>query len=281
MKVLITGSNGYVGARLFEMLLKIPDIQVFGTYFSGGGGGEEEPSNQFLLDITQESSVGRVFEAVKPDFVVHTAAIAHGELSNDPRLLSEVNVKGTKNVIESARKYNAKIIFVSSVAALASTSEYGKSKLEGERLVQDSFLDFCIVRPSLIIGMSPNRDPAISFNNILAGALNGDQVVLDSEWKFQPSWIDHVCEVIIAFVLGKILDQGPIYPIMPEVKSRFEIASDILKNFGVEPVAIKNPRYDENELIGQESLIRNNLPLYKYESVIETIVSQIKALKGI
>ena len=279
MKVLITGSNGYLGTRLFEFLRKRQGIQVFGTYLSGGGG-ENELSNQFLLDITQEKNVIRVMDAVQPDCVVHAAAIVHGDLANDTSLLREVNINGTKNIIEAARKHNSKILYISTIAALGSGNEYGKSKLEGEKIVQDSFLEYCIVRPSVIIGLSPNRDPSVMFNNILDGVLRGTQVIVDSEWKFQPSWIDHVCEVIAQWLDGKIMDQGPLYPIVPEVKSRFEIAEDILSRFSLHAVPVQNPRYEENELIGQESLIRNNLPIYSYENVLNTIVEQMRVMKG-
>ncbi len=278
MKVVITGSNGYLGARLFEYFKKNFEGQVYGTYLSGGSGAETEQSNTFLLDITQRENVERVFAAIKPDVVIHSAAIAHGDSSNDSSLLKEVNIKGTENVVEEARKYNSKILYVSTIGALTN-SEYGKSKLQGEKIVQNSFLEYCIVRPSLIIGISPNRDPAITFNNIVESIKSDVPVILDSEWKFQPSWIDHVTEVIFAWVIGRFTDQGPIYPLVPEVKSRFEVAQDLLSHFDKTATAIENPRYEENELIGQESLVRNNLPVYSYQNIIDIIVKQIKEMK--
>lgn len=277
MNILITGINGYLGARMSELLLKEPDVRVFGTYLSGGGGsGESESSNQFLLDITQEEKVIQVCEAVKPDVVIHTAAIAHGESSLSPDFIRQVNVNGTENVLSGARKHNARFVYISTVAALVPDSDYGASKLDGEKKVQESFLESLIVRPSVIIGHSPNNDPDIMFNNIVNGVLKGESVVVDSEWKFQPSWIDHVCEVVNLWIKKVYTDSGPIYPIIPIVKSRYEIAEDILGRFNKHATAVKNPRYKEDEIIGKESLTRNNLPVYGYEQVIDNITSELK-----
>ncbi len=280
MKVLVTGSSGYLGARLVELLRKESGLQIFGTYLSAGQNAELERPNEFLVDISQREQVDRVLEGIQPDIVVHTAGIAHGDLSNDEGMLKLVNVEGTRNIVESSRKYNSKILYVSTIGVLSSGSAYGKSKLEGEKIVQDSFLDYCIIRPSIIIGVSPNRDPGIMFNSLLEAVLRGNEVVIDSEWKFQVSWIDAVCEVIIQWILGKFQDQGPIYPIVPEVKSRYEIAQDILSHFGLTAKPIQNPRYPDNQLIGQESLIRNNLPTYNYQNILTTILQQITQLKG-
>lgn len=279
MKVLITGCNGYLGARLFDYLRGHPEMQVFGTYLSGGGGAENEKSNQFLLDITQRDRVMEVIKAVNPDFIIHAAAIVHGDLADDSALLREVNVNGTKHVLDGAKDSRSKFMYISTIAALDTKNPYGKSKLDGEKLVEDSYLDFCILRPSVIIGLSPNRDPSVMFNSILDGVLKGLPVIVDSEWKFQPSWIDHVCEIITLWIRGQIMDNRPIYPIMPETKSRYEIAEDILSRFNLHATPVQNPRYQENELIGEESLKRNNLPTYSYTKVIDEIIGQIQNLK--
>jgi len=279
MKILITGSNGYLGAKLFADLKSIPEFQVYGTYLSSSGEAESELVNQFLFDVTQEDQAINIFEAVKPDAVIHTAAVAHGEAAEDFLALKNVNVKGTENVVKAAQQHNSRFMYISSVAALSSSTDYGTSKLKGEVFVKNSFLDYTILRPAVIIGFSPNRDPDIMFNNFVESVLQNRELVVDSEWKFQPSFINQISEIVMAWLKEGFTDPGPIYPVVAAVKSRFEIAEDILSHFGLHAKGIANPRYPDNEVIGMESLKRNNLQIYTYNDVLSSILKRLTEIK--
>jgi nucleoside-diphosphate-sugar epimerase len=93
----------------------------------------------------------------------------------DDDAYNRVNVEGTRNVVQAMQQHapNALLLFASSLAAAgpargrrplyevdepAPVSPYGRSKLEAERIVEESNLQYLIVRPPAVYGP---RDPDI------------------------------------------------------------------------------------------------------------------------
>jgi dTDP-4-dehydrorhamnose reductase len=272
MNIFITGASGYVGAKVYDYLKKDSALTVSGGCF----GCAAEDMTQ--LDITDRQSVAAAFDKFAPDVVIHAAAIAHGDQSSDFGLLEKINVLGTANVAQAAKKHHAKIVYISSVAAELNDSPYGMSKKAGEQEVIKSELSFLILRPSMIIGLSPNRETDITFNRIIKAVKNRQALSEDKSWKFQPTWLDHLCEVTKLWLEGKFQDVKPVYPVVPEVKSRYEICQDILREFDLQANPIDLRRYPDNEEVSQESLVRNNLPTYHYGYVIQDIVEELKQI---
>lgn len=92
--------------------------------------------------------------------VVHLAAQTGAAA---PEAYAEVNVEGTRALLEAARTAGVRrFVFVSSIAVRFSSIAdypYAASKLEAERLVRASALEWVIVRPTLILGRgAPNLD---------------------------------------------------------------------------------------------------------------------------
>lgn len=157
LKILVTGSFGFVGKRLIEQIKK--EHQVFSL-------DRENLSSSifFKADITKKEELS----AIPKDFdiIIHLAAILD-ESSDD---LFKVNVDGTKNLIEFAKenKNLKQFIFLSSVGVLGETKEpaneetmfnpvtnYERSKFHAEEFVKSSSLPYTIIRPALIYG--PNQ----------------------------------------------------------------------------------------------------------------------------
>jgi len=271
MKIFITGAEGYLGSKLYEYLAdKLPEHKIVGSFIE-----ENENSALIKLDITDLEEVKKILKKEKPDVIIHTAAIAHGEASSNKELLEKVNVNGTYNLIETAKNIKARFVFISSIGALTN-SLYGQSKIVGEKFLKNSGLEYLILRPSPIIGLSPNRKVKITFNKICRAIKEKNEVSEDGVWKFQPSWLNQIAEIIEFWIQGKFKDKEPIYPIVPEEKSRFEICDDILQNFNIKVNKANDPRYEEAEILTTESLSRNNLPVYNYKRVIKEIVKELK-----
>lgn len=141
--ILITGAKGFIGSRLSNMLSE-RGYNV--TDYTG--------------DINDLQSMENYFRTA--DVVIHLAAkiddIRKGREKDD---FITVNVLGTQHVIDFCLKYNCKLIFFSSMAAVRPTNLYGLSKALGERLVQfygERFsLRAIIVRPSNIYNEESNN----------------------------------------------------------------------------------------------------------------------------
>ena len=106
-------------------------------------------------------------------FVIHCAAIVYIKSKYNP-LIYNVNVNGTKNIVDKVLELNAKLVYVSSVHAIPEKPNndlitevtnfnpddvyglYAKTKAEAAKYVMDAIknknLNACIIHPSGIIG---------------------------------------------------------------------------------------------------------------------------------
>ncbi len=125
MRALITGGAGFIGSHLTELLLAQGHETIVIDNFHGGRGRnlqrvENHPHfSCHTLDIREKGAIEPLFENV--DWVFHLAALADIVPSiEDPAAYFEVNVDGTFNVLEGARKHRcARFIYA------ASSSCYG------------------------------------------------------------------------------------------------------------------------------------------------------------
>jgi len=268
MNILLTGASSYVGARLYFDLKR--SFDVTGTYHS------TRLSRDFVeLDITQQKDVIEIARKIKPDVIVHAAGNPNTRWCEaNPRDAEAINEKGTKHVVDAANAVDAGVIYISSVAAIDPVNVYGRTKLAGEEHVKNAAW-FDILKPSLIIGYSPNTTNDRPFNRLLRNIDDGTPAVYDTSWKFQPTWLGHISEVIKGIIERKI--ENRIIPItVPELKTRYEVARDILSPFGIHIA----PRDDNDKTpvvkVGQDMLKEIGLPTYRYSQIIEKIVDEIK-----
>jgi UDP-glucose 4-epimerase len=130
-RVLLTGAKGFVGQALMAAFNTSPKLELIGL---------DLPE----LDVTNRAAVLEQVGNIRPDVVLHGAAITTG---SDVRLL-EVNVRGTLHLLEAANLVQARhFVFFSSSgvytptnlpvdenAPTSSGSAYALSKLLGEDL---------------------------------------------------------------------------------------------------------------------------------------------------
>jgi len=150
IKVVVTGANGQLGQCLQE--LAKTDKELHYTFVSSKE-----------LDITNKKKVETFFNQNKFDYCVNCAAytaVDRAEEEVDKATL--VNVLGVENVAKSAKKNKVVLIHISTdfvfdgkaslpyteIDASNPVSIYGKTKLEGERKIQDTLANYFIIRTS-------------------------------------------------------------------------------------------------------------------------------------
>ena len=100
MRILITGSNGYLGKRLVKRYGDCHEIYA---------------ATHENLDFTDEDNIRAVFESFGPEAVVHCGAISDvGACGRDPEKSLKVNVYGTRNMARVCAEAGATMIFCSS-----------------------------------------------------------------------------------------------------------------------------------------------------------------------
>jgi len=86
------------------------------------------------------------------ELVLHAAAATH---ARDAREYRDVNVEGTRNVVQACRQAGQpRLAFVSSRTAVADGGAYGVSKLRAEELVRTGCSHWTILRPAEVYGLA-------------------------------------------------------------------------------------------------------------------------------
>jgi len=149
---IVTGGAGFIGSHVADALLAEGyAVTVIDDLSAGDPARVPDAAELVQLDIVELPALAAVVEKVKPRAIFHLAAQASVVASvEDPGRDCEVNVKGTLNVVETAGRCGAPVVFTSTGGALygeeapTPTSEeripeplspYGASKLAGESYV--------------------------------------------------------------------------------------------------------------------------------------------------
>lgn len=185
--MLVTGGTGLVGGAIVDALQDVPTLSL--TRHGSAGWQSEAPRagrsaagllpghhghlvtggpegiSHVLGDVTlpqlglSDQQYGEFAESV--DIVVHAAGVT--DFTTPRRRTDALNVDGTRHVVDFARRAEAVLYHVStgyiraqgtSLRGRWGAEVYLESKRMAERLVEQSGLDVCIVRPSIVFGHS-------------------------------------------------------------------------------------------------------------------------------
>lgn len=170
---LITGGAGFIGTRLARRLKAQGEtVVLFDRRFGPEALAGLEDCRTIEGDVTSFEAVRAAVDAVRPEGIVHLAAILSGQSEIDPALAFQINVGGTFNVLEAARRAGVgKVVATSSAAVyeepepapprdedlpLAPLGVYGMTKTVGEswcRYYARRFgMDTRVARPGAVVG---------------------------------------------------------------------------------------------------------------------------------
>jgi len=130
-KILVTGSEGYIGQHLCSILEK-QDVELHRLDINGYFG-----YKKYGIDIRSEDMV-RFSDVTKHHFdaVIHLAALVQvGESVKYPTMYYDTNINGTLNVLKHLNYDN--FVFASTGAAANPNSPYGYSKRCAEDIVKE------------------------------------------------------------------------------------------------------------------------------------------------
>lgn len=248
--ILVTGGSGLLGSHLIRELLKT-DKKIRAIYRNNAPLNMPPNIEWIKADILDILSLEVAMKDVEQ--VYHCA----GMVSFNPKkkkLLHQINVEGTANVVNACLNKNIKkLLFVSSVAALgrirknvrvnermdwtedSSNSEYGKSKYLAEREVWRGIgegLNAVIINPVIILGTG-NWDKGSS--EIFKSAYNEFPWFTEGISGFVD--VQDVVKTMISLMNGTPCSERFI--ISAENLSYKEVFTEIANNFGKKPPYLK------------------------------------------
>jgi nucleoside-diphosphate-sugar epimerase len=217
MRVLVTGSEGYIGTRLVPMLVEaghditgldtgLFDRCVFGSYV---------PTVPLIHKDIRDTSAAD-FEGF--DAVVHLAALSNDPMSElDPELTFEINYQAAVDVAARAKEAGVPRFvfsstcstygfhgddFITEESSFNPLTTYAVSKVRAEsRMSEMADESFCPVflRHGTAYGVSPKIRFDLVINNLVAWAITTKQVYLKSTGM---SWrpLVHIGDISRAFI---------------------------------------------------------------------------------
>ena len=152
MNILLIGGNGFVGNALIKEFKKY-NVKVSYLSRSQNHSISKDEANWIQGDIFNSENI---ITNEKYDIAIHLI----GTIKNK-KLYSKLNTESVAQTIKLCQKQNInKLVYFS---ANGGFKQYIESKLNGEKLVVDSKLDYLIVRPGLMYG----KERLTSYFNIL------------------------------------------------------------------------------------------------------------------
>src|SRR5215212_11986706 len=221
MKVLVTGGTGVIGEGVIpELVARGHDVRLLSRH-ADDDAKQWEGVEPFTGNVAEALTLSGAADGC--DAVLHIAGIAE---EKPPELtFAKVNVEGTRNITEEAKRANVRrFVFVSSLGADAGTSDYQKSKLAAEEIVRRSGLDWTIVRPGSVYGPG---DDVISTILKMVRALQAVPVIDDGEQEFQPIWHEDLAKVLATTVERNDLQSQSLDAAGPETTTM----NDLLRRF--------------------------------------------------
>ncbi len=172
MKILITGGTGLLGSDLCRRLSPEHEVTAWSRRLP-----ENRPAGWSVeqRDLTEDSAARRGIERLKPDLVLHAAAMTDVDAcERDPEASRRLNVEATEQVASACAGSGAALMGISTdyvfdgaldrpyreTDAPNPINVYGRSKLEGERRVLSLVPAGLIVRVSGLFGS--RRDNFVS-----------------------------------------------------------------------------------------------------------------------
>jgi len=219
MKVLVTGGTGFTGKALVRRMLDEGHEVVALDYKEGYKTSEirDWGAQVVLGSITDEETVRRCMQGVE---MVHHVAAAFRELNLSRAEYREINVGGTRNVLQAALEQGVrKFVYCSTCgvhgnvdhppggedAPIQPADYYQQTKYDAEPVVLDYIskgLKTTILRPAAIFGPGDTGRYRMIFRQLKRGwfPMFGDGQVL-----YHPLYIDNFLD---AFVLCMEEDKG-------------------------------------------------------------------------
>ncbi len=240
-RILITGASGQLGNSVLN--------QLFGKYelLATDINKSDTLNIPFvILDITDLEQIKSTFTNFKPDVIINLASFT--DVDGCELNPEKAYLLNTKSVEMLSDNFNGQFIQISSDYVFDGyngpysedddtnpLSVYGKTKLESEKVLQDSRIDWCLLRTNVLFDYYNSTEA--SFVKWVIDSLKSNKSinVVDDQWN-NPTWTQSLAE-IIELVINKNV-KGLYNYGGADYLNRFEFAKIIADIFNLDKALI-------------------------------------------
>jgi len=288
LKLLVTGASGLLGSKLCQLAAR-KNIEVYSAY------NQHKPlhGTPIQLNVSNRQTVEKTFRTIKPNAVVHAAALTNvDKCETEKELALKINAEGTRNIAESCSKHKAFLVYISTDYVFkgeqgmyketdkpAPINHYGLTKLKGEEHVKNLLDNYCIARASVIYGSIPATGK-INFALWLLNKLKKKEKVeiVTDQWN-SPTLNTNLANMVLEALERKLT--GTFHMTGATRLSRYEFAELLAETFNLDknlitPVSseqikwiAKRPK-DSSLDVSKAYLKLKNKPLKIHEALQKT-----------
>lgn len=211
-RILVTGSNGLLGQKITDLVLKQPDIHLIAT----SRGADRHPAQgvgytYVDVDLLDEDTLLHTIQLHRPEIIIHAAAMTQVDAcEEDPVACRRQNVDVVKELVRHCEAHQIHLIHLSTDFIFDGLngpykeedqpqplSYYGQSKWESEQIVRNNLASWTIIRTILVYGIVAD----MSRSNIVLWAkkaLENDQPiqVVNDQWRM-PTWAEDLAQACL------------------------------------------------------------------------------------
>jgi len=255
LKFLVTGSAGLVGQQVVKDLSK--SNQVFSCYNES----KPEYGDSVKMDLKNYEMISSVLTEIKPDVVIHLGAMTGVDLCEKEKTsASEINTKATEIIAKECSKLNSFLVYVSTDYVFDGNfgmykeddvanplGFYGKSKLKGEKAVQNFSTNWCIVRTSTPFGLHPTKKSFPMW--VIENLQKQKQIDVLTDQFTSPTYVPNLSRMLIEISERRIT--GIIHVAGASKISRYQMASMVSDKLNLDGTLLKQISMNKMKWVAQ------------------------------
>ena len=292
-KFLVTGSSGLIGSQVVKDLVK-KNFEVYSCY------NVEKPEFGIPthLDILKKDKIEKILQSIKPNVVIHLAAITDVDLCERQKELAVlINTKSTEILAQESSKQDTYFVYMSTdyvfdgKQGLKNENDmpnplnfYGKSKLDGEIALNNLTSPYIIVRTSTPFGIHLKKKSFPLWIKENLESKKETPVLIDQYTS--PTFVPNLSKMLIEVATKQIT--GIIHLAGSTRISRYDFAKIIAEKLDLDETLLKPTKMAEMKWDAQRPqdssldvskaiAILDNKP-QKIERSLELLINQIRSV---